>query len=165
VPEDLVEETPFTMGPELIRCPYPTYARLREEHPVRLLEPLQAYAVTRYTDVADVLRRTADFSSRRMSGPGSATPLARRVMDDPAYDDRVRGWARRRVEIAGSAPVLVNADPPRHTQQRKLINKAFTRVGSRPSSPPCSRSPTGWSTGLPPAVPPTSSASWRCHSR
>jgi cytochrome P450 len=116
----------FTVEQATVRCPYPTYAHLRADHPVQWLEPLNAYAVTRYEDVAEILRRPEDFSSRRNSGPGAATPLAHRVMDDPSFSDQVRGWARRRVQIAESAPVLVSADPPRHTLQRKLINKSFS---------------------------------------
>jgi cytochrome P450 len=129
-------ETLFAVDPALVRCPYPAYAHLRDEHPVQWLEPLQAYALTRYEDVIEVLRRPEDFSSRRQSGPGAATPLAYRVMDDPSFSDEARGWAKRRVQIAESAPVLVSADPPRHTLQRKLINKAFSprRVAALESS-------------------------------
>lgn len=125
MPNAAIPESLFTVDPELVRCPYPAYTRLRAEHPVQWLEPLQAYAATRYADVVEVLRRPEDFSSRRPSGPGAATPLALRVMDDSSFSEEVRGWARRRVEVAESAPVLVSADPPRHTLQRKLINKAF----------------------------------------
>jgi cytochrome P450 len=115
----------FTVEAATVRCPYPAYAHLRADHPVQWLEPLNAYAVTRYDDIIGILARPGDFSSRRQSGPGAATPLAYRVMDDPGFSDEVRGWARRRVEIAESAPVLVSCDPPRHAQQRKLVNRTF----------------------------------------
>ena len=112
--------------PETVRCPYPAYAHLRQDHPVQWLEGLQAYAVTRYEDVLDVLRRPEEFSSARQSGPGAATNLARRVKDDPSFSEEVRNLASRRFGIAASSPVLVNADPPIHTRQRRLLNRAFS---------------------------------------
>lgn len=112
--------------PDLVRCPYPTFAHLRDEHPVQWLSAMNAYAVTRYDDVMDVLKRPEDFSSARMSGPGAATNLARRVAQDRSYDEQVRAWAARRTAIAENAPVLVNADPPQHPRQRRLLNRTFT---------------------------------------
>ncbi|HEY2832823.1 MAG TPA: cytochrome P450 [Sporichthyaceae bacterium] len=111
--------------PDLVRCPYPIYAHLREEHPVHWVSALSAYAVTRHADVLDVLLRPEDFSSTRQSGPGAATALARAVAADESYPEAVRAAAVRRVGIAQKGASLVNCDPPRHGQQRTLMNKAF----------------------------------------
>ena len=115
-----------TANLETTRCPYPVYRHLREEHPVQWVEALSAYAVTRHADVMDALLRPADFSSEGQSGPGAATALARQVTNDPSYPEHVRAAAARRLRIAPSAPVLVNADPPRHGEQRTLMNKTFS---------------------------------------
>ncbi|MFD7008477.1 cytochrome P450 [Rhodococcus jostii] len=121
--------------PSLVRCPYPEYARLRTEQPVQWLTGLNAYAVTRYDDVLDILRRAKEFSSRRQTGPGSATPLAKRVANDESYSPEVRAWAARRVEIAESSPVLVNCDPPRHAQQRRNFQRTFSPARVEKTAP------------------------------
>jgi cytochrome P450 len=120
-----------TVDPSMVRCPYPTYAHLRGDHPIQWLESIGAFAVTRYVDVMNVLRRTEEFSSARQSGPGAATNLARRVAADPSYDEQLRAMATRRLAIAQNSPVLVNADPPKHSRQRRLMNRTFapSRVG------------------------------------
>ncbi|HEY3605339.1 MAG TPA: cytochrome P450, partial [Sporichthyaceae bacterium] len=111
---------------ESVRCPYPVYAQLRAEHPVHWVEALSAYAVTRHADVLDVLLRPEDWSSTRQSGPGAATTLARAAAEDPAYPDRVRAAAVRRIGIAEKGAALVNCDPPRHGEQRMMMNKVFS---------------------------------------
>jgi cytochrome P450 len=127
VPEAALHEDLFaTVDPDLVRCPYPAYAHLREDHPVQWLAGLGAFAVTRYDDVMEILKRPEEFSSSRQSGPGAATNLAIRVKDDESYDERIRAYAARRASIAESAPVLVNADPPRHPRQRRLMNRSFS---------------------------------------
>lgn len=112
--------------PDLVRCPYPVYEHLRGEHPVEWIPALTAYAVTRHADILDVLLRPEDFSSRKQSGPGAATSLAVAAAEDPQYSDRVRAAAVRRIGIAEKGAALVNCDPPRHGEQRKMMNKVFT---------------------------------------
>jgi cytochrome P450 len=46
--------------------------------------------------------------------------------EDPEYSDRVRAAAVRRIGIAEKGAALVNCDPPRHGQQRTMMNKVFT---------------------------------------
>jgi cytochrome P450 len=111
---------------ELVRCPYPVYEHLRGEHPVQWIPALTAYAITRHADILDVLLRPEDWSSTRQSGPGAATTLARAAADDPAYPDRVRAAAVRRIGIAEKGAALVNCDPPRHGEQRTMMNKVFS---------------------------------------
>jgi cytochrome P450 len=111
---------------ELVRCPYPVYEHLRGEHPVQWIPALTAFAITRHADVLDVLLRPEDWSSTRQSGPGAATTLARAAAEDPAYSDRVRAAAVRRIGIAEKGAALVNCDPPRHGEQRTMMNKVFS---------------------------------------
>jgi cytochrome P450 len=112
--------------PELVKCPYPVYEHLRGEHPVQWIPALTAYAITRHADVLDVLLRPEDFSSRKQSGPGAATSLALAAAEDPEYPDRVRAAAVRRIGIAEKGAALVNCDPPRHGEQRTMMNRVFS---------------------------------------
>src|SRR5437660_2501722 len=90
--------------------PYPFYAHLRANSPVhRVLLPdkRRAWLVTRYDDVAAVLKepRFAKDKSNILSPdqmpwvPGFFAPLARNMLDQ---------------------------DPPHHTRLRLLVQKAFT---------------------------------------
>lgn len=110
--------------PELVASPFALYDLLRQAR-VTWSEDLQAHVVARYQDIVDVLRAPETFSSARMSGSGGATPVAQGLLDDPRTPDAVRACAHRRVQLSRS-PVLVHADPPRHSRQRSLVNKAFT---------------------------------------
>jgi cytochrome P450 len=97
-------------SPEAVANPYPIYDRYRDESPVPgyrdwppgtipgMDDPVEAWALFRYSDVAAAARDTATFSSR-----------------DPLQE-------------ASSAPslVLVNHDPPEHSALRKPVNLAFS---------------------------------------
>ena len=120
---DLVADL-FNVAPHATRCPHLAYAQLRKEEAPRWVEKINAYVVTRYDDIVEVLRNPEKFSNAMASGPGSVTPLARRLADDPNVDPALRAKARRRLELSESR-VLLFADPPHHRRQRKLVNKAF----------------------------------------
>lgn len=87
--------------------PYPAYARLREEMPVRRfgdVNGMQSWFVARYDDVREALsdRRLAKDprglpAPHRRPGPGG--PLARNML---------------------------STDPPDHTRLRRLVSRAFT---------------------------------------
>jgi cytochrome P450 len=111
--------------PELVRYPWPLYDVLREQSPVVHNETLNAYVVTRYADVLEVLRDTATYSSAQASGPNSVTGLAKKLLADPATPDRLRAQAERRLELSES-PVLLFTDPPLHKRQRQLVSAAFS---------------------------------------
>lgn len=124
----------FDVRPEMVRCPYAVYADLRSEAPVRWVDRVQAYVVTRYSDIMEILRSPQVFSSGSNSGPTSVTPLARQLVKDPSTSPTLRAQAERRLEMS-ECPVLVNADPPEHLRQRKLVNKAFTARRIRAMEP------------------------------
>jgi cytochrome P450 PksS len=93
--------------------PYPFYARLRAEapvHPVRLPDGQMAWLITRYDDVAAVLKderlakdklnaQTPGQLARRPWVPAVLAPLARNMLD---------------------------LDPPDHTRLRALVHRAFS---------------------------------------
>ena len=91
------------MDPEFIADPYPTYHRLRSLDPVHH-SPLGFWVLTRYEDVASVLR----------DGRFIKEPIAALV-------------AARLGGLTPAAPVsMLDRDPPDHTRLRGLVNKAFT---------------------------------------
>ena len=53
--------------------------------------------------------------------------MARSIVDDPDAPEALRTFAAVRARIA-EKPVLINADPPAHQRQRKLVNPAFRRA-------------------------------------
>jgi cytochrome P450 len=88
---------------EVKQNPYPYYALLRDQAPAYWVESLQAWAVSRYRDVADVAKNTQLFSS---------APIIPAILGDQNPVPEV-SW-------------LISADPPAHTKLRRLVNKAFT---------------------------------------
>jgi cytochrome P450 len=82
--------------PEILENPYPFFATWRAEQPLWRDEATGAWILTRHDDVRAVLKDSEAFSSKAMGG-GDAGPL----------------------------PLLAD-DPPRHTQLRGIVNKAFT---------------------------------------
>ena len=96
---------------ELLKDPYPFFARLREAAPVQYLEPLfQSYWVTRFEEVGEVLKNPAHYSSR--------------VMDfGMRLSDRLSAEVRH---LASAEHSLLSADPPLHTRLRERVGRAFT---------------------------------------
>ncbi len=91
------------LSPAVQNDPYPYYAELRNKAPVAWIEPMQAWAVSRYSDVDFILRNPRLFSSG--------------LWNEAASGDLV---------AVPEAPGLLSMDPPDHTRMRKLANKGFT---------------------------------------
>jgi cytochrome P450 len=96
---------------------YPTYKLLRDRAPVWRMPGTRTFVVTRYADVAFVLRRTDLF--RR--GAGKDTPVTTRPTRAAAiYAER--GWP----------PVTpLAADPPDHRRYRELVDPFFSLQGAQ----------------------------------
>jgi cytochrome P450 len=123
---DLYEQAEryLAADPELVRCPFGLFERLRDEAPVHHVESTGVWLVTRYADICDVVRDPETFSSLMATGPHGGR-MRQTLAALAEESDEVRGY----LEAAGfrdRSPVLLRCDPPRHTQQRKLVNKAFT---------------------------------------
>lgn len=84
--------------PHRIDNPYPDYADWRQHSPIWWADDAQGWVVSRYDDVRTILKDAALFSSKSMG-----------EMDEQAM----------------ALPLLTD-DPPRHTQLRAIVNKAFT---------------------------------------
>jgi cytochrome P450 len=85
------------------RDPYPAYRALRDEDPVHRHADPPYWALSRFEDVWTAVRDVDTFSS-------------------------AQGLTFHPDEIGtlGLAPTMVMLDPPRHTQLRALVGKAFT---------------------------------------
>ncbi len=92
--------------------PYPTYRRMREEHPVHFPRALAGGCVlSRYDDVAAVLGDSR-FSANRQNA---------HLMQ------RMRPFRNLKPEFEhGIMRSLLMLDPPDHTRLRRLVTKAFT---------------------------------------
>ena len=135
-----VEQTPptdyqrlFDLDQEIVGCPYPTFARMRDEEPVVWVDKIEAFAVTRYEDVSYVLKHPELFSSAQATGP----VLIRQTQEGIAGlmetgDAEIRDTLQRLMH-RGRVPVLLSADPPLHSRQRNLVNRSFTQRRVRES--------------------------------
>ena len=85
-------------NPDLLNNPYPHYKKWREELPIWWAEDIKGWVLSRYDDVRFILKDAKTFSSNSMG-----------EMDQQAM----------------ALPLLTD-DPPRHTQLRAIVNKAFT---------------------------------------
>jgi pimeloyl-[acyl-carrier protein] synthase len=95
-------------GRGMISNPYPTYHRLRSSSSVLWAEAMGSWVVTRYADVASLLRdpRTSSERFGRIEARAGRPELASMF--------RMR------------ADAMLNTDAPKHTRLRSLVSKAFT---------------------------------------
>ena len=109
---DLAQFNPF--DPDALQCPFPHYARMRDEAPVVFNELLGVYLVTRHDLVLQILRDPDTYSS---AFGITAMPLPsedrQRMMDVIA-----EGYPR--------VGTMLTVDMPEHTRYRRLVSKAFT---------------------------------------
>ncbi|UQA62879.1 cytochrome P450 [Polyangium aurulentum] len=90
--------------------PYPLFDRARQESPVHWSPTFDAWILTRYADILQVLR-SSKISSQRSSYKLAGLPPEERAR----FSDLERSL--------GSW--LVYMDPPRHTRVRNLVGRAF----------------------------------------
>ncbi len=108
-----------------ISCPYPIFAELRRERPVHFSDELGAWVVTRYDDVLAVLHDTDRFSSQMPTGPQRVDSVLAETMATLSQDPEMSAIFASVMDRRNMATVLLNADPPDHVRQRKLVNGAF----------------------------------------
>ena len=104
-------DTSGQIDPEVIANPYPSYQELQTRDPVHWNEGLQAWTLTRYADVLEVLRDQR-LSVDRMSRFGGGLPEPMQEAMAPI--------------IRIFSNMMLMSDPPNHTRLRSLANKAFT---------------------------------------
>ncbi|NUP06054.1 MAG: cytochrome P450 [Polyangiaceae bacterium] len=89
--------------PAFANDPFPVYAEMRKNAPVAVFEPLGFWTVSRYADVAMVLKTPQLFSSAGFR---------------PAFEPP---W----VGVNPGARSMLVMDPPDHTKLRVLVSRAF----------------------------------------
>jgi len=89
---------------EIDADPYPVYKRMRDEAPVYYNEEFNFYALTRFEDCFQAFQDWEAFSSAKST-----------VLEMMTGD-----------EMAGN--MMIFMDPPRQTQFRALVSKAFTKA-------------------------------------
>jgi pimeloyl-[acyl-carrier protein] synthase len=100
--------------PTFLADPYPTYARLRDESPVVLVQPYNSYWVLRYDDAISVLTDTDTYVKNPPAGP-TPTLGPGRTLD--YFPDGLFG-----------------SDPPRHTELRAILEPLFqTAIDDAPT--------------------------------
>jgi cytochrome P450 len=90
-------------APAFIADPYPWYAEMRTHRPVCPVEPGGFWAISRYADVMTVLKSPDRFSSAGFV---------------PAFEP---SWLGHNP----GAHTMLSMDPPAHTKNRSLLNRAF----------------------------------------
>lgn len=124
----------FRLDPQAVRCPYPILDDLRESAPLTWFDEIEAYAVTRYDLVLEVLRKPELYSSRGATGPITDRQLRQAVKELIQESPEIKTMIERRAR-QGTGPVLVLADPPVHSRQRALVNRAFNPSAIRALEP------------------------------
>jgi len=94
--------SPF--DPQVIADPYPAYRELRANAPVYWSAEASSWVLSRYDDISAALADPLTYSS------------ASGVYPTPAGMDMTQMLL----------PMLLMSDPPRHTQLRQLVSRAFT---------------------------------------
>jgi cytochrome P450 len=109
---DLATFNPF--DPDTLQCPFPHYARMRDEQPVLHIESMDMYLVTRHDLVLQVVRDVETYSSL-FGGASMPLPADARAKMSAVVSE---GYPR--------VPTMLTADMPEHTRYRRLVSKAFT---------------------------------------
>jgi cytochrome P450 len=115
----------FDLDPAHVACPYPTFSAMREVAPVAWHDTLEAFAVTSYDLILDVLRQPERFSSRSATGPAGDRRMMQMMLEVLGSDPELAEVAGQLL-TSGNTTVLLQADPPDHPRQRALVNRAFT---------------------------------------
>jgi cytochrome P450 len=141
-----IDYNPFY--PEAKEDPYPFYAALRAEAPVYRIPDTDVFAVTRYRDVAAMLKQPAEFSSMgmRLMLMGNIVEGMGMGASSTAGVAQVAAAARRGTPAEKIEPLVlpdlsevsfdlsefltarsvIMVDPPVHGPLRALVNRGFT---------------------------------------
>ena len=102
--------------------PYRAYKTLRDQAPVHYQGALNAYVVTRYDLVRQVLKDTETYSSEVGDFNNRSREMAFRAAP-PETQRRVRELSKELIEVV---PTMVSLDNPMHDKYRGLVSRLFT---------------------------------------
>lgn len=111
--------SPFS--PEVIASPWDFFAQLRECAPVYALPNNAYYLISRYEDVKTIAMDTETYSSNLVS-----VMLSTNTENARGEQPEILNLSGGDGQIAKATDVLAIADPPQHTRQRRVANRAFT---------------------------------------
>jgi cytochrome P450 len=116
------------LRPGAERCPHLAWAALRHEGRVVWVERLQAFVVTRYADVEEVLGDPRRFPSGRGNpqGPNIARRLAEMRAELARSSDEFASLLDRLQPDWRGQQVLLSADGDDHTKHRALVVGMFS---------------------------------------
>jgi cytochrome P450 len=104
----------------LAENPYPFYTRVRQEEPIAFCPDLNAWLVTRYEDIQNILLQPGTFSSRdTLTSP---VTFYQRTLEE-----LVQGYL--------PVPIVLNSDGADHTRFRVPLTKAFAPSRIRAMEP------------------------------
>lgn len=100
---DIAQKTYDPLDSDVKHDPYPYYAKMRRDEPVKWIEGMQIFAVASYDDIDTLLKDGKTFSSAEF-------------------------WPELLGEFDPVPEVspMISMDPPDHMHLRKIANKAFT---------------------------------------
>jgi cytochrome P450 len=101
------------LSPTVQADPYPVYAELRRLEPVSYVDSLDAYAVSRFSDVSRVMHDHRTFSSQAMAAL-VARPVELTAGNDPDGRDEPFGMS------------IIGTDGDIHARLRLIVNRGFT---------------------------------------
>ena len=108
-----------------LRCPYPIFERLRADAPVVHDEQLDAWIATGYDAARTILRDTQNWSSKSPTSPGPRESAMTSAMATLSQEPAMADAFEKMMSGRRTAAVLLNADPPEHVRQRRVVNAAF----------------------------------------
>jgi cytochrome P450 len=119
-PIDVDLDTFNPLVPEVMQCPFPHYAAMREQRPVFQLPGAPMYFVTRHDLVLEVIRNIEVFSNQFQSFSSSGGGFGSMTEAEQAELQAIMADGYPQVST------MLTADPPAHTRYRGLVAKAFT---------------------------------------
>ncbi len=115
------EEIDFYTDPSVVSDPWPWFAELRGDGPVKHLPGRDIYAVTGYDAALEVLRDPDSFSSCvSVTGPIPG------FSEDPRQADDIDEFIAAHRQEQPMHEYLITMDPPTHAEQRSLVMRLLT---------------------------------------
>lgn len=105
--------------------PWPTFARMRRETPFYLYDSLDTYVVTRHADIRAIAKHTDVFVTSRGL-----------FLNDVKYQDQAGAELVTDSFFPKGGEQVGTADPPRHSELRRVLAPAFASVALNRMSDP-----------------------------
>jgi len=125
----------FDRDQEALRCPYPIFDELRADAPVVYDDGLGAWIATGYGAARTILRDTENWSSLSPTSPGPRESAMTTAMATLSQEPAMAEAFEKMLSGRRTAAVLLNADPPEHVRQRRVVNAAFRPARIRELEP------------------------------